>query len=116
MNRYVAIFSIPARVIDQWVRDTPPEKRKALTEEMMEAWGKWMNDNARSVVDKGLPLGKTKRVTAKGITDARNELNFYVTVDAESHDDAARMLQTHPHLQIPEAMIEVMEVPAPPPM
>src|SRR5436305_5078423 len=83
MKRYVALFSIPGHVIDEWVRNTPADKREAMTREMMGAWQKWMTTNERSIVDKGMPLGKTKRVSAKGVADARNDLNWYLLVDAE---------------------------------
>jgi hypothetical protein len=110
------LFSIPARVVEEWMKNTPPEKMKAASEDMMGAWKKWMEDNGKSIVDRGTPLGKTKRVTAQGVSDARNDLNWYLIVDAESHDAAAKMFATHPHLQIPEAYVEVMEVPHPPGM
>ena len=116
MNRYVAIFSIPARVMDEWVRNTSAEQRKSMSEEMMGAWQKWMDTHARSITDKGMPLGKTKRVSAKGVADLRNDMNFYIIVDAENHDAAAKMFQSHPHMQIPEAYVEVMEVPRAPGM
>ena len=116
MNRYVAIFSIPARVIDEWIKNTPPEKRQSMSNEMMGEWQKWMDTNAKSIADKGMPLGKTKRVTAKGVSDIRNDMNFFIIVDAENHAAAAKMFQSHPHLQIPEACVEVMEVPRAPGM
>ena len=113
MNRYFVLFSIPGRVIDEWRKNTPPDQVQAQTEQMMGAWKKWMEDNGKSIVDRGMPLGKTKRVTAKGVADTRNDLNWYLIVDAESHDAAAKMFTTHPHLQIPEASVEVMLVPNP---
>ena len=116
MNRYFVLFSIPGRVIDEWRKNTPPEQAKAASEQMMAAWQKWMEDNGKSIVDRGVPLGKTKRVTANGVADIRNDLNWYLIVDAESHDAAAKMFTTHPHLQIPEASVEVMAVPAAPGM
>lgn len=116
MNRYFVLFSIPARVVEEWIKNTPPEKMKAASEDMMGAWKKWMEDNGKSIVDRGTPLGKTRRVTAKGISETRNDLNWYLIVDAELHDAAAKMFTSHPHLQIPEAYIEVMAVPHPPAM
>lgn len=35
---------------------------------------------------------------------------LYAFAEAESHEAAARMFAQHPHLQIPNASIEVMEV------
>ena len=37
-------------------------------------------------------------------------------VDAESHDAAAKSFERHPHLQIPESSIEIMEIHALPGM
>ena len=114
MNRYFVLFSIPARVVDEWQKNTPPAQMQAATEEMMGAWKKWMEDNGKSIVDRGMPLGRTKRVTKSGVADIRNDLNWYLIVDAESHDAAARMFANHPHLQIPESSVEVMAIPHPP--
>ena len=41
---------------------------------------------------------------------------LYAIVQAESHDAAAAAFKGHPHLQIPEAAIEIMELNALPPM
>jgi len=116
MNRYFALFSIPARIVDEWQKNTPPEQMKAASEQMMTAWHKWMAEHGKNIVDRGMPLGRTKRVTAQGIADIRNDLNWYLVLDAESHDAAAKMFATHPHLQIPEAAVEIMAIPHPPAM
>jgi hypothetical protein len=111
MKRFFALFSIPASVVDEWKKSTPPEKMNAAAEEMMGAWKKWMTDHEKSLVDKGTPLGKTKRITANGVSDLRNDLNWYLILDAESHEAAAKMLADHPHLRIPESSVELMEIP-----
>lgn len=56
-------------------------------------------------------MGKTKRVTAQKVSYVRNDLNFYVIVKADSHEAAAELFEGHPHLQIPESSIEVMDIP-----
>jgi hypothetical protein len=35
---------------------------------------------------------------------------LYAIVEAESHDAAAKAFVGHPHLQIPQSSIEVMEI------
>jgi hypothetical protein len=35
---------------------------------------------------------------------------LYSVVEAESHDAAAKTFAGHPHLQIPQSSIEVMEI------
>ena len=89
---------------------------KAATEKMMGAWENWTKAHEKNLVDRGAPLGKTKRITASGISDIRNDLNWYSIVEAETHDAAARIFLDNPHLQIPQAFIEVMEIPQIPQM
>ncbi len=75
----------------------------------MQAWSEWMARHRDQIVDTGGPLGRTKRVTAAGIADVRNNIAAYVVVDAEDHEAAARMFQGHPHFSIfPGDGVEVM--------
>lgn len=78
----------------------------------MQAWGAWMGRIAAHVVDGGGPLGKTKRVARDGISVTFNSLTGYVIVEAESHDEAARLFENHPHFTIfPGDSVEVLECP-----
>jgi hypothetical protein len=54
--------------------------------------------------------GKTKRVTASGVSDTRNDIVLCSYVEAQSHEAAAKAFEDHPHLQIPQSSIEVMYV------
>jgi len=109
MKKFLVTYLAPASVIDDW-KKTEPEKRKAAEEKMQGEWRKWMSDHATMFVDKGAGVGKTKRVTAQGASDTRNNIMLYAIVEAESHDAAAKTFEGHPHLQIPQAFIEVMEI------
>ena len=62
------------------------------------------------LTDKGAGVGKTKRITSKGISDTKNNVMLYSIVEAESHEAAAKLFENHPHLQIPQASIEVMVI------
>ncbi len=106
---FLVTYLAPASVIDDW-KKTEPEKRKAAEEKMQGEWQRWMKDNAKLFVDKGAGVGKTKRVTAQGVSDTKNDVMLYAIVEAESHDAAARTFAGHPHLQIPQASIEVMAI------
>jgi hypothetical protein len=101
------LYIAPAAVIDEWMK-TPAEKRKEAEEKMMHDWKNWMADHAKLFADKGAGVGKTKRVTAEGVTDARNDIMLYAILEADSHDAAARAFEGHPHFGIPQASIEVM--------
>lgn len=116
MKRFFALFEIPKSVMEDWKKNTKPEEMKAASEKMMRDWEKWSKAHEKQLVDKGAPLGKTKRVTSHNIADIRNDLNWYSIVEAESHDAAAKIFADNPHLQIPQASIEVMEIPPMPQM
>jgi hypothetical protein len=51
-----------------------------------------------------------KRVSQGGVAYAKNDVMLYSFVEAETHEAAAKAFEDHPHLQIPEATIEIMEV------
>lgn len=112
MNKYYAIFQIPAASMDEWMKNVSPEERKTQSDSVMKAWADWAEANKASIVDGGSPLGKTKRVTKDGVTDVRNDMNYLMVVQANSHDEAAKLIASNPHTQmIPSSFVDVMEVP-----
>jgi len=59
----------------------------------------------------GGPLGKTKRVTQRGIEDVSNEVSGYTVVRADSHEAAAKLFENHPHFALfPGEAVEIMPV------
>jgi hypothetical protein len=112
MKKFLALYMADASGMAEMMRNSTPEQRKKGTE----AWMKWMEDNKASLADRGAPVGKTKRIDAKGIKDAKNDVCGYSIVQAESADEAARIFgKDQPFLQMPGAtidMIEIMEMPA----
>lgn len=109
MKKFFVLFCIPAAAIQEWMATVDEATRKEQSDKMMREWQDWVTAHEGSIVDKGLPLGKTKRVTAEGIADAKNDLNWYLVVEAESHEAAAELFKGHPHLQIPTSYIEVLD-------
>jgi hypothetical protein len=111
MKKFMAVYIGTASALERYRQQVPdPEKRKAREKAGMEAWMKWGTTHAKSIVDMGSPLGKTKRVAADGVSDFRNNLTGYVIVQAESHEAAARMFEGHPHVTIfPGDSVEVVE-------
>lgn len=109
MKKFLVTYLAPASVIDEW-KKTAPAKRKEAEEKMQGEWKKWMSDHGKMFADTGAGVGKTKRVTGKGTANARNDIMLYGVVEAEAHDAAAKAFEGHPHLQIPQASIEIMEI------
>ena len=108
MTKFIALYLAPAKVIEDWSK-TDPDKRKPIEEKMREDWMRWMDEHA-AMVTQTEAGGKTKRVSADGISDVKNEVMLYSFVEAESHATAAQAFATHPHLRIPQSSIEIMEV------
>ena len=88
-----------------------PSSRAAKQQQGMAAWQGWMVKNQASVIEGGGPLGKTKRVSKKGIEDTSNALAAFALVRAESHEAAAKLFENHAHFSIfPGDAIEIMPV------
>ncbi len=107
-NKFIALYLVPASVTADWAK-TDPETRKAAEQKMQAEWGKWMGDHAKMIVSTEVG-GKTKRVTASGVADVKNDIMLYSFIEADSHEAAAKAFENNPHLQIPQSSIEVMEV------
>jgi len=107
-KKFLALYLVPASVMADWAK-TDPETRKAAEQKMQAEWGKWMGEHSNMITltEAG---GKTKRVTAGGVSDTKNDIILYSFVEAKSHESAAKSFENHPHLQIPQSSIEVMEV------
>ena len=109
MKRFVAIYTGTQALMDEW-RRLDDATRKSRESKGMEAWKQWAKDHAKSIVDDGAPLGKTKRVTKDGISDIRNNMAAYTVVQAESHEAAAKLFENHPHFTLfPGDGVELME-------
>jgi hypothetical protein len=113
MKRFMALYMASGADFEHMMKNATPEQQK----KGMEAWMAWMNAHKASIVEGGAPLGKTKRVDAKGASDIKNAIGGYSIVQAETHDGAAKIFgKEHPHLQMPGAWIEIMEIMAIPGM
>ena len=107
-QKFIVLYLIPASVMADWAK-TDPAIRQPEEQKMQAAWGKWMGEHAKMIISTEAG-GKTKRVTAGGVADTKNDIILYSFVEAESHDAAARAFENHPHLQIPQSSIEIMSV------
>jgi hypothetical protein len=111
-NTYLAVFlgskSSPRRVA--W--DALSEgDRRAKEREGIAAWKAWAEKHQASIVAMGGPLGKTRKVSPSGIEEASNDLGAFTVVRADSHEQAARLFESHPHFTIfPGDSIEIMPV------
>jgi hypothetical protein len=107
MKKFLALYMANAGAMADMMKNSTPEQRKKGTE----AWMKWMEDHKASLVDRGAPVGKTKRVDTKGIKEAKNDVCGYSIVQGNSADEAAKIFgKDQPFLQMPGASIELIEI------
>jgi len=108
MKKFMVLYMASPADFEKAMKNSTPEQHK----KGMDAWMKWTGKHKKSLVDGGAPLGKTKRVDAKGASNAKNGVGGYSIVQAQSHDAAAKLFgKDHPHLQMmPGAWIEIVEV------
>ena len=111
-DTYLAVFlgSKTSPRMKAWMVLSEPERR-AKEQEGMAAWKAWVEKHSSAVSTMGGPLGKTKKVTERGIQDVSNEIGAFMVVRAESHEAAARLFENHPHFTIfPGESVEIMPV------
>src|SRR4051812_45823352 len=111
-STYLAVFlgSKASPRMKAWMA-LPDAERRAKEQEGMAAWHAWVERHQASVSAMGGPLGKTKKITERGLEDVSNELGAFMVVTAGSHEAAARLFENHPHFTIfPGESIEIMPV------
>jgi hypothetical protein len=111
-DTYLAVFlgSRTSPRMKAWMA-LPDAERRAREQEGMAAWKAWVEQHQLAVSAMGGPLGKTKRVTERGIEDVSNAMGAFMVVRAESLEAAARLFENHPHFTIfPGESVEIMPV------
>ena len=111
-NTYLAVFLMSKSGPRRTAWDAQPEgDRRAKEREGMAAWKAWVEKHQTAIVAMGGPLGKTKKVTQRGIDDASNDMGAFMVVRADSHETAAKLFEKHPHFTIfPGDCVEIMPV------
>jgi hypothetical protein len=111
-NTFLALFlgSKTGPQMTAW-NALPEAERNAKAQQGMAAWHGWVEKHKDAIVEMGGPLGKTRKVDARGITEIINTMTGFTIVRAESHEAAAKLFENHPHFAIfPGESIEIMPV------
>ena len=115
MPRFVAVYTMKPEDLAAF-RARPKSEQDAIDNAGLKAWEEWRERNAAAVVSADVMVGKTRRVTKSGITDARNQIAGFVIVEAADITAAATLFEDHPHITIfPGDGIDVMPVVTGPP-
>ena len=111
MKKFVVIYRVPVETMAEWKKTTLPEEMQKQGKELGEKMMAWTAKNEKAFLDKGLPLGKNKRMSKDKVEDVSNDLNYMCVVEAESADNVVAMFKDNPHFDIPTSFIDIMEVP-----
>ena len=104
MQKFLVLYMAPVAAMDAMAKEMTEEKAK----EGMAQWQAWMDKNKPHFADMGAPAGRNKRVSAKGVEDARNDVMGYSIIQAGSQDEAVKILADMPNLDVPGGYTEVM--------
>jgi len=107
MKNFTVIYMAPVAAIAEWMKK-PEAERKDAEAKMKGEWDAWTTAHADTVM-KTIALGKTKRVSASGVEDVKNDMMLSSYAQGESAEAVAEVFKGHPHFGIPGATIEIME-------
>lgn len=111
-DTYLAVFlgSKTSPAMTAWNALSEAE-RHAKQQDGIAAWKAWVERHQSAIVAMGGPLGKTKKISQRGIEDTNNAIGAYTVVRADSHEAAAKLFEGHPHFTIfPGEGVEVMPI------
>lgn len=95
MKKFVVIYHAPPSLMEQ-TANTPQEEK----EKSMQAWMEWAKKCGDKLVDLGQPLGNGQALKAGGNGQpSKHDVAGYSVLQAESMEEAKKLLQDHPHLQ-----------------
>lgn len=115
MPRFLAVYTMQPEDVAAF-RARPKLEQDAIDAAGLKAWEAWRQRNAAAVVATDVMVGKTRRVTKAGTTEARNQIAGFVIVEAADLTAAADLFRDHPHITVfPGDGIDVMPIVTAPP-
>lgn len=106
MAKYMVLYSSSQPASEQMANASMEEMQASMAN-----WTKWRDDASENFeIDFGLPLETVGRVTSQGISNETSQISGYAIIDGESKDAVLELIKTHPHMNRPDASIEVLEM------
>ena len=104
LTKYMILYMAPVSAEAQ-MNVSPEEMKKG-----MEPWIAWQKKNGKAIVDMGAPLGKGTCYDKKGSSKSKSEVTGYSIIEAKDMSAVKTIVANHPHLMMPKASIEVLEI------
>jgi hypothetical protein len=103
MSKFMILYRAPASAREQMENATPEQRRAGL-----EAWRAWASRVDYAIADLGSPLAHTTHVgPGAASTDG---VAGYTILQAGSAEEVETILDGNPHLTMPGASVEVLEI------
>ena len=102
MTKYLVLYRSSAAAAEQMAGSSPEEAHAG-----MEAWITWAGKAGDAIVDLGSPLASVATVGSGPAGGAT--VGGFSILQGESPAAIEALLDGHPHLQAPDASIEVLE-------
>lgn len=103
MAKYMVLYRSSATAAEQMANATPEEMKAG-----MDAWMAWFNKAGSAVVDLGSPTAHSGHVGPG--TAGVDDVGGYSILQGDSLKEVEAVLDGHPHLSMPGASIEVLEL------
>jgi hypothetical protein len=104
VKKFMILYLAPVAVEEQ-MNVSPEEMKKG-----METWMAWYKKCGKAIIDMGAPLGKGACIDKKGSSKGQTQVTGYSIVQAKDLEAVKTMLKDHPHLMMPKASIEALEI------
>jgi hypothetical protein len=105
MSKFLVLYRAPVSAREQMAQATDEQKKAG-----MDAWMAWAQSAGEGIVDLGAPAQAAGRVTSSGQSSSEEQTSGYSILRADSAQAVMALLEKHPHLQLPGASIEVLEL------
>lgn len=112
MKKFLAIFTCAenSKNHEEWKKLSQETQRERM-QAGMAANEQWKARFKNQIIYEGSPLDEmTKLIDREGIHDLPSKMGYFLVVQANSHEEAARIFLEHPHFAIfPGDGVEVLE-------
>jgi hypothetical protein len=106
MKKFLALYRMDMEAMQKMMTETSAEERQ----KGMAEWGAWMKTHMADFADMGGPTSKNTQVGPAGATEMSNDIGGYSILQAESKEAAIALLADNPHMKMPGAVIDLMEI------
>lgn len=108
MAHFLAVYTMQPESLARF-RTLPKAEQDATDAKGVPLWEEWEKRHVSQLPNLGGMVGKTKRVSRDGVSDASNDICGYVIVEADDIDAAARLFADHPHFSVfPGDSVDIM--------